>query len=162
MRPIILGFHRPDFEREAGHFLVQKADALGHVIRRDELGVLARHEQDIAEALRQERPRLAPHLLRRERHAQDGVVARKAAVLAGIDALVREIERRKEANDLAKALLRHLLRAPGQRFQQLRAGGGNQVREVLQRQLAPCPGWRAPPAWTPSASAGPGPRAAAC
>ena len=106
-----------------------------------------------------ERPRLAPHLLRRERHAQDGVVARKAAVLAVVDALVGEIERRKEANDLAEALLRHLLRAPGQRLQQLRPGRGNQVRKVLQRQLEPCPGSRAPPRvdavserWTRAAS----------
>ena len=97
--------------------------------------MLARHEQDVAKALRQQRPRLAPHLLQRQRHAQDRVVAREAAVLAGVDALVREIERRKEPDDLAEALLRHLLRAPGQRLQQLRSRRGNQVRKIVQRQL---------------------------
>ncbi len=132
---IFRGFHGPDLQREARHLLVQEADALGHVIRRDELGMLARHEQDIAEALPQERPRLAPHFLRGERDAQDWVVARKAAVLAGIDALVGEIERGKETNDFAKALLRHLPRAPAKRFQQLRGGRGNQMREISQRQL---------------------------
>ena len=142
-RAILLGFHGTDFEREAWHFRVQEADALGHITRGDEFGMLTRHEQDIAEALLQERTRLAPHLLRGQSHAQDGVVAREAAVLASIDALVREIERRKETNDLAEALLRHMPGAPGKRFQQLRGGRGNQVRKVAQRQRGfaqACPG----------------------
>ena len=82
---------------------------MGQVTGRDELGMFARHEQNIAKALRQQRPRLASDLLRGERDAQDRVVAREATVLAGVDALVREVERRKEANDFAEALPRHLL-----------------------------------------------------
>ena len=70
-----------------------------------------------------------------KRDAQDGVVAREAAILAVVDALVGEIERREEADDLAEALLGHLLRAPAQRFQQFRCRRGNQMRKIVQRQL---------------------------
>ena len=108
-RAVFRSLHGRDFQREARHFLVEEADASRHVIYRDKLGMLARDEQNIAKALPQQRPRLALDLLRGERHAQDGVAARKAAVLAGIDAFVREIERRKETNDFAEALPRYLL-----------------------------------------------------
>ena len=53
-----------------------------------------------------------------------GLSREKPQYLAGIDALVREIERRKETNDLAEALPRHLLGAPGKRLQQFRARRG--------------------------------------
>ena len=54
---------------------MQRADARGHVIGAHKLRMLARDQQQVAEALRVQRPRLAPDLLHRERHAQDRVIA---------------------------------------------------------------------------------------
>ena len=83
--------------------------ALRHVAVGNKLGMFARDEQDVAKPLRRQRPRLAPNFLHRKRHAQDGVVPRKAAVLAVVDALVGKVKRREKSDDFAEALLRELL-----------------------------------------------------
>ena len=73
--------------------------------------MLARNEQNVAKALSRQRARLATHFIHRERHAQNGVVAREAAILAVVDALVGKVERREEPDDFAEALLGDLLGA---------------------------------------------------
>lgn len=50
-RAILVRLHRADFEGDAGHFVVESADAIGHVIGRDEFGMFAGNEEDIAKAL---------------------------------------------------------------------------------------------------------------
>src|SRR5690606_21929848 len=45
------------------------------------------------------------------------VVAREAAVLADVDALVRKVQRSEHAHGLAEVLLRHLLRGVAKRLQ---------------------------------------------
>ena len=56
-RAVVLGFHRPKLQREAGHLGVQRANAIGQVLAGDKLGMLARDQQEVAEALfRKARP----------------------------------------------------------------------------------------------------------
>ena len=74
--------------------------------------MLTRHQQDVAEALFLERPGLAFHLVQRQGHAQNWIVARKAAILAVVDAFVGKIQRREQADDLAETLLGQLVRTP--------------------------------------------------
>ena len=133
--PVFLRLHRADFEREAGPLRVQRSDTGRHVVARDELGMLAGDQQQIAETLIAQRPGFAPHFLDRERHAQNRVVAGEAAVGAVVDALVGKIQRRKEADDLAKPLPGEGLGAAAQRLQQLAGDGRDQPGKVLQRQL---------------------------
>ena len=92
--------------------------------------MLARHEQQIAEALISQRPRFAHHFVHRQRDPQDRVVAREAAVLAVVDALVREIERCEEADDLSEALSSERLRTMAERFKHLPGGWREQRGEV--------------------------------
>jgi hypothetical protein len=70
--------------------------------------MLARDEQHVAKTLRPKMPRLGLDLVDRERDAQDRIVAREAAILADIDALVGEIERREKPHRAAKILARQL------------------------------------------------------
>ena len=71
----------------------------------------------------------------RQRHAQDRVVAREAAVFAVVDALVGKVERREQADDLAEALLGQRLRAPAHRLQQFAGGGRNQGGKIAQGKM---------------------------
>ena len=119
-----------------GHFRVQRRDAFAQVIVGDKLRMLARHEQDVAEALRLQRPRLAQHFVHRQRHAQDRVVAREAAVFAVVDALVGKVKRREQADDLAEPLLRERVRPPAQCVPTSSAAAGEiRLREIRQRKF---------------------------
>ena len=54
--------------------------------------------------------RLGLDLIDGERDAQDRVIAREAAILADVDALVGEIDRREKPHGAAKILARQLFR----------------------------------------------------
>ena len=130
--PIIAGLQRADFERDTRDFRVQRADAIDQVIGRDELRVFARDEQNVAKALLLERARLAQDFLDGQRHTQNRIVARKAAIFAVVNAFVGEVKGCEQTNDLAEALLSEGLRAVAHRFEPLACRGRNQCREVRQ------------------------------
>ena len=135
-RTVVLRFHRPDFERDAGDFRVQRR----HAIRADSRW---RQTSDV----RPPRagccgspapPAPAPRASLRPRTSvtrRIAIVAREAAVFAVVDALVGKIERREQPDDLAEPLLRERLRAAAHGLQQLAGGGRNQLREVRQRKF---------------------------
>ena len=74
-RPVFVGLHRADFERDGRDGVAQRLDAVGHVAARDKLWVFPGDEQDVAKALPGECPGLAHDFIERERHSQDRVVA---------------------------------------------------------------------------------------
>ena len=88
----------------------RRLDAPGQVIGRDELGMLARDQQHIAEALRHQMARLGLHLVEREGDPQDRIIAREPAILADVDALVGEIKRREQPHGAPEKLPRQSLR----------------------------------------------------
>jgi hypothetical protein len=105
--------------------------------------VLACDEQDVTETGRGQVPGLRHDLPDRERHAQNRVVAREAAVLAIVNAFVAQVEGREEphgAPELADRLragtrregLERRIRA---RLQQprKRAAGGEGIRFPLRQ-----------------------------
>ena len=106
-RRVVGRLHRRDFQRDARDLFHQSAHALREVAVRDEFRMLPRHEQEVAKTLRREVPRLLQHGRDVERHAQDRVVAREAAVGAVVDALVGKIKRREKADRLAEMAARH-------------------------------------------------------
>ena len=128
---IFVRLHRADLERDAGHFVAQRADARGQVAIGDEFRMFARDEQQIAKALFPERAGLAEHFVHRERHAQDRVVAREAAVLAVVDALVGKIERREEPDRFPKIPPRGPCAFPRERLE------ARIVERIEQRGEAP-------------------------
>ena len=93
-RLVVRYFHRPDFERDAGNFRVQRRNTIAQIIVRNELRMFARDEQDVAEALRCQRrhlalarratlmPLLADYAQREKVHAT--VVGPEAPLAAGI------------------------------------------------------------------------------
>ena len=116
-RSVLFRFHRTDFERDAGNFFMHGSHAVAQIIVRHKLRMFTGDEKNIAEALLLERAGFGEQIIRRERHAQDRIVAREAAVFAIVDALVREIERREEANDFAEAFDGERMRAAGKVFE---------------------------------------------
>jgi hypothetical protein len=107
-RKIILHLHRRDLQTYARNNRRQLSNTPLQIVSGDKFRVLARDEQEVAEPLVEEMPGFAQHFANFERDAQDGVLARKAAVDARVDALVGQIERREEAHRSPKV-------APGQR-----------------------------------------------
>jgi hypothetical protein len=87
-RGILGRFHRRDFEGHARDFRHERADTALEVTIGNELRMLARDEQDVAKTFRREVARFFHHGLDFEGDAQDGVVAREAAIRAIVDALV--------------------------------------------------------------------------
>jgi hypothetical protein len=80
--------------------------------------MLARDEQNVAETLLLQFPRLAQNFVNGKRHAQNRIVAREAAVGTIVDALVGNVKRREQADDFAETLLRQLLRTARECFKQ--------------------------------------------
>ena len=97
--------------------------------------MFARDEQEIAETLIFQRLRFALDFLHAQRDAQNRVVAREAAILAVVDALVGEIQRREKANHLAETLQRQAMSPPAHRLQQPAAGRRNQRGKIRERHL---------------------------
>jgi hypothetical protein len=108
---IFAGFHRANFEGDAGDFVVEGADAIGHVIGGNELRMFAGDEEDVAEAVGEEFTGFFEDFVNGKGNSQNRVIPREAAVFAIVDAFVGEIERREEADDFAEALLGELLGA---------------------------------------------------
>src|SRR5436309_15360355 len=77
---------------------MQCAYAVPQVAAGYKFWMLTRHQQEVAEALTLHGARLLNDFIERESDAQDGVVARKAAVLAIVDTLIRQVERSEKAN----------------------------------------------------------------
>jgi hypothetical protein len=68
--------------------------------------MLARHEQDIAEAILFEGNGFTKNFILRKRDAQDGIIPGKAAIAAVVHAFVRKIKRSEQADNPAKPLHR--------------------------------------------------------
>ena len=98
-------FHRPNFQRDAWDLAMESAYAIGHVVGGDKFRMFARDQEDIAEALGEQFAALVKDFIDGERDAQDRIIAREAAVFAIVNAFVGEVERSKQTNDFAEALL---------------------------------------------------------
>ena len=94
--------------------------------------MFAGDEENVAKALAGEFTGFAADFIDAERDAQDGIVARKAAIFAVIDALVGEIKRSEEANDFSEALLGEALGAAAKFFELLRCGIGEQRWKISE------------------------------
>ena len=122
----VLGrFHGADFERDGGDEVFQALDAAGEVVGRDELGVLAGDEEDVAKALLVKMAGLGLDLVERQGDAENRIVAREAAILADVNALVGKIERREEAHGASEILAGELFGLPGHVFQ---SGAGLRIQ----------------------------------
>ena len=115
---------------------MQGPDAVGHVAIGDELGVFSGHEQDVAEPLTREGPGFALDLRLRQGDPQDGVVPRKAAVGAVVDALVAEVQRGEQADGLAEPLASERLGSSAEFFEPGGGRGREQRGEIAQRRWA--------------------------
>src|SRR6185295_2045314 len=135
-RAILVGFHGADLQRDAGKFVVQSADTFSEVTTRDKLRVFSGHKQDVSEALSFKGACFPQYVVHGQRDAQNRIIARKAAILAVVDALVGEIERRKQADDFTEALLREGVRFLADGLKQFASRGRNQVRKVRQSHNA--------------------------
>ena len=93
--------------------------------------MLARDQQQVAEALSLEGARLLDDFFTRESDPQDRIVARKATVLAIVNTLVRQIQRSEEANHFAEPLPRDLARVAAKRFECFASRGRNEIRKIL-------------------------------
>src|SRR5437763_233112 len=105
--------------------------------------MLAGDKKNLAKTFRGEVSRFCDHLIDLERDAEDWVIAREAAVAAGIDALVRQIKRCEETHRPPEVLhcqtsrvLRHRLKLTVslRREERLEArnGGAFLKRELVQ------------------------------
>ena len=103
---VLGGFHRSHLQRQTRNFRHQRPHAALQVAARDEFRMLSGDEQKIAEAFRGEMPRFLHHRFDFERDAQDGILAGKTAIRAGIDALVGKIKRSKEPDGFSEMLPR--------------------------------------------------------
>ena len=95
-------FHGADFDADGGDEGANGADAGFEVTVADEAGVFAGDEEDVAEALGDEVTGFGDDLVDGEGGAEDGVIAREAAVLAVVDALVGDVEGGKQAHGAAE------------------------------------------------------------
>ena len=136
-RTVFVGLHRPDLKGDTWDELVQDANTFRHVSIGHELWMLAGDEENIAEPLVGEGAGFADDFLDTQRDAENGVVAREPAVLAVVDALIRQIERSEQTDDFAEALAGEQLRALAKRLQQIGTGRGDQSGEIRERQLRP-------------------------
>ena len=101
--PRVVGrFHRGDFQRERRNLRRERAHAAFEVSAGDEFRMLACDEEHVAKTFLGEMPRLFHHGVDLERDAEDRILAREAAVGAGVDALVGKIERREKADRFSK------------------------------------------------------------
>ncbi len=132
---ILGGFHGTDLEGNAGDFVVESADAIGHVVGGDEFWMFPGDEENITEALSKKFTGFFEDFIDGESHTQNWVIAREAAVFAVVDALVGKVEWGKEANDLAEALLGELLRTLTKGGQKLRRRRREQASEISQGKI---------------------------
>ena len=77
--------------------------------------MLAGHQQDVPESLRNKMAGLRLDLVNLERHPLNGILAGKSAVGAGIDALIRQVERSKQSHRAAEVASRQR-RCPGRKL----------------------------------------------
>jgi hypothetical protein len=129
---VAIGIHGADFERDARNFVLQRGDAIAEVIGGDEFRMFTSDEQEIAKALFLESAGFAQDFFDRKGDAQNGVVARKPAVTAVVNAFVGKIERGKEANDFSEARACQGGGALSQGVEAAGGGRGNQVGEIQQ------------------------------
>ena len=94
--------------------------------------MLARDQEQISEPGGLQRPRFGSDFVRRQRHAQDWVLARKPAIAAAVDALVRKVKRGKQPDDPAETLPGDFLRLAVNFLQEAERGGRDQRREITQ------------------------------
>src|SRR5687768_16053353 len=96
--------------------------------------MFAGHEKNVAKALLFKHARFLEDVFARKRPAQNGVVAREAAVFAIVNALDGEIERREEPNRFAETLNGERMGSAAEFFEAIIGAGRNQRSEIRQRQ----------------------------
>jgi len=79
--------------------------------------MLARHEENVPESFGRQMSPFRHDLFDAQRDAQDRIIARKPAVTAVVDALVRQIERREQPHRSAEILEGVRMRLLRERFQ---------------------------------------------
>ena len=100
---IVRHLHRSNFEAYARNSRREPLNTSLQVVAGNEFGMLACHEKDIAKALTDYVCGFARDFLDFQRDPQDGILTGKAAIGAGVDALVGEVERREEAHRYAQS-----------------------------------------------------------
>ena len=117
-RSVVGSLHRRDLDRERGHERTQALEAHFDVGAGDEFRVLAGYEKDVAKTFLDEVPGFLFDLVDFEGDALDGVLTGEATVGAGVDALVRKVERGEE---------------PHRPAEMASGGGGGAGGELLER-----------------------------
>jgi len=101
---------------------MQAAHTLAQIVVGHELRMFARDEEQISKPLLFEGSTFPKNFIDGQGHAKNGVITGEAAIAAVVNAFVREIEWRKEADDLSKALAREHLGTEAEGIQEF-AGG---------------------------------------
>ena len=127
---VLIVFHRPDFDPDGGDEGLEGVDAFLKVAVGDELRVFAGHEEDIAEPEVVEVLCFGHDLGDGQGGAQDGIIARKAAVLAVVDAFVGEIEGSEEAHRASEVTSGQGLALAGHRLELFVGAGLDELLEA--------------------------------
>src|SRR4029077_6422215 len=77
---ILVGLHGADFEGDARDFVVESADAIGHVVGGNKFGMFAGDEEDVAEAVGEELAGFFEDFLDGKCNSQNWVIPGEAAV----------------------------------------------------------------------------------
>jgi hypothetical protein len=88
---IIRGFQRSDLERDRRDEADESLNDRTQIVIRDKFWMLAGNQQNTAKPFSCQVPRFTLYFFRREGNAQNGIVAREAAVLATVNTLVGQI-----------------------------------------------------------------------
>ena len=113
-KAIFWSFHRTNLNGDGRDEGLDRVDALFEISTGGELRVFSRDDENVPEALRGKMPCFGDDLFDVEGDAQNGVVAREAAVSAIVDAFVREVKRRKEAHRFPEVFAGEFARFPGE------------------------------------------------
>src|SRR5262249_35750648 len=116
------------------NFGAQRPNALHEVTFRNKFRMLASDQKHVAEPLLLESLGFLQDFINRERDAQNLIIARKTAILAIVDAFVRQIKRREQPNDLSEPLPREFLRTLTKLLGQFACSRRDQLRKIRKRQ----------------------------
>src|SRR4030095_15416420 len=105
-RHVILRFHWAYFDRNRRKIWRERPHEFGEIIAAHKFGMLARDEKDLAKSLASEMLRFDDDFIHVERDAKDGIVARKTAVAAIVNAFIGKIQRSKQPHCPSKILER--------------------------------------------------------
>ena len=131
---VLVVFHGADFDAEGGDEGGESVEAFLEVAFGDEFGVFAGDEEEVAEAFGVEVSGFGDDLINGEGGAEDGVVAREAAVLAVVDAFVGEVKGSEEAHGAAEVTAGGFLALGDLGFEDLIGNGLNHGLEFPEER----------------------------